>query len=493
MAKRLLKNAKFYTLKNQKDYYNALLIENGIIKQTYKKEPDFKNIKKIDLGSSYVYPGFIDTHTHSFEGGLYSMGTNLAAVKTINQALSLIENSRLIDGKIFAFHYDENLIDEKRFPTREELDRIFPENPVILRRVDGHSCVINSKAAKEIKWNSKLSNSFNGYLNGRLNDIAANWFHHNLEDESIIRAYQEAAKIAIQSGHTTIHTMIGNGYQDPEHYKLIRDNPDKFPIEFIIYPQIVDINKALELGAPRIGGCILADGSFGSHTAALKEPYKDQPNDYGNLYHTDKFWQDLIGKAHANKLQVAVHAIGDAAIEQILKAYEKANRKSEADLRHQIIHNELTDDDMLHRMKKAKISAVMQPMFNKLWGGDNDLYEKVLGKSRTKLTNRFAAIMKRNILLTGGSDWYVTAMDALQGIEAAVNHHNPAERLSRLQALQIYTHNAAKLSFDENRLGLIKEGFQADMVCLDKDLFVNKDILNIEIKYVIKKGQIVRN
>lgn len=249
-----------------------------------------------------------------------------------------------------------------------------------------------------------------------------------------------------------------------------------------------DISKALELGAKRIGGCILADGSFGSHTAALFQPYADEPANIGILYHDDDFWNAFVMEAHEKNLQVAVHCIGDRAVNQILTAYEKAQQKNPKDLRHELIHCELMNDEMLARASRANVSCVVQPMFDRLWGGDSDLYARVLGLDRAMQTNRFQSQRRNGILATGGSDWYITDLDALKGIDAAVKHHNPNEALKPYDAIKLYTVNAARLSHDENRLGLITQGYQADFICLEKDIFTEKDIASIPIKAVYKKG-----
>jgi len=141
---------------------------------------------------------------------------------------------------------------------------------------------------------------------------------------------------------------------------------------------------------------------------------------------------------------------------------------------------------MLDRIKKAECSAVMQPMFDRLWGGPGELYERVLGKERTSRTTRLSSIYERDILLTGGSDWYITDIDAINGIDAAVKINNPQERLTPYQAVKIYTANAAKLSFDEDRIGQIKPGLQADLVCLNKR--INAEISDIVVEQVMKKG-----
>jgi len=486
--KKLFYNAKIYTMRTEGESFSALLVDGEKIEQLFTEVPENIEAEKIDLQGTFVYPGFIDTHTHSFEGGLYSLGANLENVTNLKQVFQKLRNTEPISKRIFAFHFDENEIEEKRFPTAAELDAIFPDTPLILRRVDGHSCVINTIAAKSIDWETPLPQPFTGHLNRRWNDTAANWFHKNLSDEGILQAYQNAAEIGIRHGHTGIHTMIGDGRKDPEHYQLIRDNLQYFPLDFVLYPQVYDVKVAVKLGATRIGGCVIADGSFGSHTAALKKPYLDQPSTKGELYHDNAFWEKMITEAHENNLQACVHCIGDAAIEQILSIYEKVEKTKPKKLKHQIIHNELNSDQMLDRMAKAGVSLAMQPMFDRLWAGKDGLYEKVLGKERTQKTNRLKSIYQRGILLAGGSDWYITDLDALQGIDAATRIHNPQERLNRYQAIEIYTKNAAKICGEEELYGTLEIGKRANFVCLQEDIFSAKSIKDVKVKRVYVRG-----
>ena len=173
------------------------------------------------MQGTFAYPGFIDTHTHSFEGGLYNLGTFLGKVRNLTELFGKLSESAPVSGKIFAYGFDENKIAEKRFPTAGELDKIFPDIPVMVRRVDGHSCAVNNKAAAQIDWKKPLPGNFNGHLYGYWNGRASNWFHKNLDDESIIKAYATAADIAVRTGHTTVHTMIGDAWSDPKHFRFI--------------------------------------------------------------------------------------------------------------------------------------------------------------------------------------------------------------------------------------------------------------------------------
>ncbi|RLC54911.1 MAG: amidohydrolase, partial [Candidatus Cloacimonadota bacterium] len=150
---------------------------------------------------------------------------------------------------------------------------------------------------------------------------------------------------------------------------------------------------------------------------------------------------------------------------------------------------ELTSDEMLDRMAKANVSAAMQPMFDRLWAGKNGLYVKRLGINRTSRTNRLASIYKRGIILTGGSDWYITDLNALKGIDAATRIHNEKEQLTPYQAIEIYTKNAAILSGDQDRFGTIEKGKLANFVCLKENILESKSIKDIPIYSLVMKGE----
>ncbi|MDZ4181517.1 MAG: amidohydrolase family protein, partial [Candidatus Cloacimonadaceae bacterium] len=357
---------------------------------------------------------------------------------------------------------------------------------MILRRVDGHSCMVNSFARKQI---GALVTS-DEILRGADNDIAGHWFHGNCSPETILKAYHSAAEAALKGGFSTIHTMIGDADMSITHYPLIAKHLSDFPVEYVLYPQSFNLKAALDAGATRIGGCILADGSIGSMTAALSEPYHGSGN-HGRLYHPEHYWRDFITQAHRHKLQVAIHCIGDAAIRQINNVYFQLANDEYADLRHQLIHCEITPDDLILQIKAAQAVPVMQPAFDLLWGGDDGFYSQKLGKARSRIMNRFGTMKRHGIRLTGSSDWYVTELDIAMSLHAAIHHHNPDERLQAADAIGIYSQNAAWLSHDEMRLGSIKQGFQADLTITDTDFTQAFDPTQSKILSVIKQGKTV--
>ncbi len=482
----IIHNAHFYIDGSFDNSIKAIKVENGLISQLLENIPAQLDAQAIDLNGGFAYPGFIDCHTHSISGGIYTLGVGLEAcpdIATLKAKISNHAKQQPHSALIFAWNFDENSLAEKRFPTQLEIDELCPDQLLLLRRVDGHSCMLSSNARAMIT----ALKSKDAILTGAENDLVTNWFHAQLDDETVMKAYQSAAKVAMKGGFTTVHTMIGDAEMSIDHFKMLQKRLDELPIEYILYPQSFNIEAALEAGSPRIGGCILADGSVGSHTAALSQPYQDKAT-RGALYKTDDFWKEFITKAHENKLQVAVHCIGDLAIKQINDVYLELQKANPQDLRHQLIHCELCSDELISQIKASQAVPVMQSAFDLYWGNPKGLYEQRLGSARAKQMNRFASLINSGIPVCGSSDWYVTPMNIAMSIHALIHHHNPLERISAQEAIDTYTKNSARLSHDEMRLGRLQPGFQADLSVLNADLTKPFDYQAVRTQYIVKKG-----
>lgn len=485
----IIHNARFYLEDSFANDVKALRVENGIIVELLSTLPAGLGPEDLDLGGDYAYPGFIDTHTHSFSGGLYSGGIDLQDCQDLSSLINRIGGAArdLEPGALlFAWNFDENSLAEKRFPTQEELDQAAGDSHLLLRRIDGHSCMMSSHSRALIG----AIKSSDVILRGEDNDRATHWFHSNCDETGILKAYHSAAKVAMKGGFCTVHTMIGDADQSIDHFQFLQARSSELPIEYILYPQSFNIKAAMAVGAKRIGGCILADGSIGSHTAALSTSYEDSDT-RGSLYHDDRFWREFITSAHQHGMQVCVHCIGDAAIRQINTIYLEMQLKHPADLRHQLIHCELTPDDLVAQIKASGAVPVMQPVFDLLWGGENGFYALRLGTARAAQMNRFASFTAQGVKVTGSSDWYVTPMNVAMSVYACIHHRNPSERLTPVEAIRIYTANAAWLSHDEHRLGKLSPGFQADLSVLDTDLTAAFHYRDVQVKYIVKKGKSV--
>jgi predicted amidohydrolase YtcJ len=483
--RKLLFNAVFHDLSDLDGAITAILVDGDRIADTFDNVPSIPDAEPLDLRGAHVFPGLVDSHTHAFEGGLYSLGVDLTGCRKLEEVFARLSEAKPIGGFVFSYRLDETQLVENRFPTPAELDRVIPGLPLLLRRIDGHSCVVNSIAAGRILANTGVFSD--GVRRGRENDATAHWFHRRLDPDGILAAYHRAAEIALEYGLVGVHAMIGDAANDPLHFELIRNHLRELPIQYTLYPQILDINRAIALNSPRIGGCILVDGAIGSHTAAVKSPYADDAAQRGTLYRTDDEWLDLYSRADAAGIQVAVHAIGDAAVEQIVRICEKLPRPSRN--RHMLIHCEIADDALLDRIANLGMVAAMQPLFDALWGGSGGLYEQRLGSERVLRMNRLRSMTERGIILGGSSDWYIVDLDPMAGYRAAIRHHNPDERLTPIQAMRMYARNHAFLNFTEHENGLIEKGYYADLTLFSGDPLKDPD--QARVSGVIRRGNIL--
>jgi hypothetical protein len=236
---------------------------------------------------------------------------------------------------------------------------------------------------------------------------------------------------------------------------------------------------------------ILADGSLGGQTAALKEPYADKPETSGMMLYTEKELNRLVTKAHKAGLQLAIHAIGDRTMEAVLKAYEKALRKHpRKDHRHRIEHCSVLNPELIKKMKKLNLIASVQPHFvaSDFWVTDR------VGKHRARWVFPFKTLMKEGLTMVSGSDCPVEPINPILGIWAAAARKSfPEERLTTEEALKTYTVNAAYASFDEDKRGTIVAGKLADLTLLSEDVLKipPEEIKNVKVEMTIVDGKVV--
>jgi predicted amidohydrolase YtcJ len=293
-------------------------------------------------------------------------------------------------------------------------------------------------------------------------------------------------------GITTLHALEGGSAGDNETAEDFLGRIPSLPLRFVFFYQTTDVERALELGLPRIGGCILLDGDVGPRTAALSEPYVDDPDCYGTLYYSQEEIDAFVQEAHRAGLQVAMHAVGDAAVEQALNAYQAAlAAHPRDDHRHRIEHCEVIREEQIERARRLGVALAIQPPFNHYW--DHTTYYASIGEERASRVDPVATLMRPGLLVAGGSDSTVTPLGPLIGVHAAVNHSLPAERVSVRQALALYTINAARIAFQEGDRGSLEVGKLGDLVVLGRDPFeVEPDqIKDIPVEMTVIGGDVV--
>lgn len=501
------RNANIITMNDQQPRAEALVIRDGHIAAVGswdEVEPHTQDLNVIDLSSKTVLPGLIDTHAHFLWTALSLAALDMSEAED-HATLEAIVSEAVADTPpgevIFGMGFTEYALDSQRFsPIIEALDAVAPENPVFLSGVTGHTSAVNTQGLEFLAFPEDMpgikrgaSGQPNGLLADKANNLAFGQFSASFGGAD--RA-EEMIDLAIKKAHsvgiTTLHALEGGSAGGDEAAEEFLAAITSLPLRFVFFYQTTAVDRVLELGLPRIGGCILLDGDVGPRTAALSEPYVDDPDCYGTLYYTQEEIDGFVLEAHRAGLQVAMHAVGDAAVEQALNAYEAAlDAYPREDHRHRIEHCEVIREEQIQRARSLGVALAIQPPFNYYW--DHTAFFPSLGRERAERVDPVGSLIRPNLLVAGGSDSTVTPLGPMIGVHAAVNHSLPAERVSVQEALELYTINAARIAFEEEEKGSLEVGKLGDLAILAEDPFaVDPDqIVNIPIDMTVIGGEIV--
>jgi len=515
-AKLAILNANVITLDSKRPKAEAVAIQNGKIIAVGSNEEIRKYVdnetKVIDAKKRTVVPGFIDCHVHMTGFGRSLQDLDLRNVKSIKEMQQKLqeyakknpEKSWILEGR-----WDQEKFVERRFPTRWDLDAAVPDKPVFLVRVCGHAGVVNSKAlqlagiTRETTIESgKIDLDENtGEPNGILRENALELVWKAIPKPSIKEledACLLACRKAVEAGLTSVHWIVDSGDEIRIIQKLCSE--EKLPLRVYLgipaelLDELVNLGLATGFGNDKvkIGFVkIFADGSLGARTAALKQPYSDKPETSGMILCTQKKLNKLVLKAHKAGLQLGVHAIGDHAIETVLKAFLKASREfPRENHRHRIEHCSVLNPKLIRQMKRLSLIASVQPHFivSDFWVADR------VGNARARWVYPFKTLMHEGLVVASGSDCPVEPINPLLGVWAAVARKGSAkESLTLEEALRTYTLNAAYASFDENKKGTIEVGKFADLTILSDDLDTvqPEKIKDMAVEMVLVNGEIV--
>jgi predicted amidohydrolase YtcJ len=491
-------NADVTTLDAARPRARGLVIEDGSIASLLDARPAglSKTVKVIDCAGASIVPGFHDCHVHLTDTGLLAGRYDLGDCSSVAAILERVVS--LPDDMIFAGNYEEHRIADGRPPHARELDAISGGRPVLLTRIDGHSCVVNS-AALALTGVAGLDGVDRGALaqpTGRLagpaNYAAQLEYVRRLPDDVKRRADYRAAEIALRAGITTAHNVITGDLPLEALEEQYRRDAD-LPIRVISKTCTTSVGKVRRLGGRVFGGDIFLDGSIGSRTAAVEHGYCDGLGT-GLLYLNRDQLSELFDEAAESALSLGVHAIGDRAIEEAIAAWESviAKRGPLHGVRPSIDHFEIAHADQIARAARCGMLLSMQPAFDHLWGGERGMYAQRFGTERALSMNLFKTAARAGCIVCGGSDSPVTKFSALLGIHSLVNHHVPSERYSIDEALRAYCADAAKLSFDERRRGTLACGMDADFVVLEKalDAIAPAEIKDVRVLATVIAGEV---
>ncbi len=354
---------------------------------------------------------------------------------------------------VWAWGYDP--ID--RMPFAHELDAVAPGVPIFLRRVDGHTCSLSAGALKMLPQKLRRES---GVYTGALGERVVEFFLRSVPKDALISAARRVALEAANAGVKTVHALVPFA----DWAEVLLNIAGDLPVRVVVFVESTDVEEVSSLGLKQIGGCLLLDGSLGSRTAALSFPYADAPESRGALYMSDDELERFFAAALSSGLAVAMHAIGDRAVEQYIRVAERVSGGGDL-ARWRIEHAELITPSQLERAARLGLVLSVQPAFELRWGGPDGMYARRLGE-RWRQTNPFATALKAGVALIGGSDAYVTPIDPVAGIFAAMHHPNPAHRLSLREALALFSAAPAAWAGEEEPMS---PGSRAEGVVIEGD------------------------
>jgi predicted amidohydrolase YtcJ len=436
----------------------------------------------VDLPGATIVPGLIDTHVHLSSTGESLANDDVARARSKQEVLALARGRATSDADpVVALQgFDETRWDVPELPTLEELDEV-THKPLVIRRADGHVAFANSAALTfaqvldEEGCERDASGAPTGRVTRQANARLHRWVAESRNEHRIEELQLQAASVAASRGLTAVHEMslpLNDGFRDLEVFLRHRN---RLPVDASPVVATLDVPRVIDLGLASIGGDLPTDGSIGARTAALLEPYADGSG-LGVTYYEDEELTAFFTDGHNAGLQVGVHAIGDRAIEQVLRAWEHVytgldsrERRHFRARRHRVEHFEMPSVEQVERAAMLGLAVSTQPAFDRTWGHPGGLYEIGVGPGRAFAMNPVRTMLERGVVMGAGSDAPVTPLDPWAAVAAMQTHHDPSQRLSRLEAVRVHTSGSARLAHQEEKKGALEPGFHADFAAYDVD------------------------
>lgn len=460
---------------------------------------------KIDLGEKALLPAFGDTHIHFMSYALFSAGLDLRGARTIEDSKDAITGfvSERSPAFVLGFGASAHSVAEKRILTRDDIDVACPDRPAFIVKYDGHAGVANSALIGQVK--AKLGDlrgfdAESGLMTQEAFFRVTDFITGKVSLPSTLGNMLSAIDTLAGYGLGIVHSVTGIGFPGDMDVTLesLFARGLANSIAYRVFFQTMDVAKVLKRKLPRIGGCFATalDGCYGSVDAAMLERYEAAtglPSEQakGILYYSDKRVATFCREANRAGLQIEMHAIGDAAFEQAVSAIASSLADfPREDHRHTIIHACLPTMRGLETCAKLGIHIAIQPGFLQWEQEPLEYIESIMGK-RANNISPLRTMVDMGIVLSGGSDAPCTVPNPIDGIWAACNHYVPAQSLSIQEALNLYTRNAALISFDEKDRGSFEKGKRADMIVVNRNpLAFNKaDLRSLKVERLLLEGK----
>jgi predicted amidohydrolase YtcJ len=497
---------KMITMDEKEGTASWVLVKNGKIEALGAKDEPLPDgvFERVDLGGSVMLPGLYDAHCHVMPTGLFLNSADLLGARSIDDTLALL--SEQCKGKnagewVFGGGFMSQNMKEGRYPTRDELDRVSTDHPIMVAAQTLHGGALNTKGLSlvDVQDVAGVGYGADGKLDGTLLSDDAffpvmSQVMGILPEETLKLFIDECAHYGAEKGVTSIIGLLGQFVAGDADVAVIENNKCGFPVNFTTFYQTWDLNKTDAYGLPRIGGCLTLDGAGFEYTMALQDVYPERPERRGFLTHTDEEIYQLISEAHERGIQTAFHALGDRAIDQLIFVFRQViGEQGNKDLRHRIEHFSLPSDTHMDMAAEMGLMCSMQPAFSGLWGEpESGYYDLLLGRERAARMEVFPEIIKRGGVICGGSDSPVTLVDPVFGIACLICNPDSRRNVSVTDALKIFTINSAYSVHQEREKGSIEKGKDADFTIIDRDPYLfeaDKGIYDTKVLMTIKDGR----
>jgi hypothetical protein len=471
-------NGVFISCEDENRIFRVLVEEDGRIVYTGDTVPDaYGDIpSRIDMEGRCVVPAFADTHIHFSSYCFFKEHLDVRQADSFDTLADRIrgyERANMGAKILLGFGCSAHTVEERRLPDLSFFEGV-TSKPLFLVKYDGHAAVANSALLRLLPPSITGDPGFDpssGWFCKQAFYRAVNHITRSVSPYRLLKSLAKGTDDLAGNGIGLIHTVEGLGFPLDMDVDIMRLAARGLPLHFRIYFQTMNVRKVVRRKLPQIGGCFATalDGSFGSEDAALIEPYTHNTHNKGMLAYSQREVTRFVKTANRVGLQVAMHAIGDGAIEQAITAFEDALADfPRYDHRHVIIHANLMSPPVMERAARLGVHVAVQPSLLHWQEEPMEYLTKILGDRAHRLIP-LKSMFGHGLTVAGGSDAPCTPPDPLHGIHAACNHPNQDERISVLDALRMYTNHASRLSFDDRERGTLTEGKVADFAVLDRN------------------------
>ncbi len=500
----LLVNGRIKTMDRDKPFAEAIAARNGIVvavgSNDEARAAAAPRSEQIDLAGRTATPGLNDAHAHPMMLGLSldDLVLSTPPIRTIEEIVELVDEAaerRAPGSWIVGRGYDQARLDDQRHPTREDLDGVSPDHPVLLYRACHHIGVANSAALSLAGITAdtpdpnggQIDRDAHGVPTGVVRETAMGLVQRAIAEPGQVdleRNIRRGLEAFLQQGVTS---TVEAGIDRPEELRAYQSlwRRGELPARTYLMMIIAEtLDELIGLGIQtgfgdarlRIGPAkLFSDGSIGGRTARMREPYVGQPDNVGLWMQDPQEMKRLVRKAHSAGFQVGIHAIGDGAIDHILDAYEEAQAADpRSDPRHRIEHCSIVDLQAIERIRRLGVVPIPGTSFLYYF---RDAYVQNLGMDRIRHTYGMRSFADCGVVAAASTDSPVVPPSAMIGIQTMMTRADiggqkvwPEEAVTLDEALRAYTVNGAYASFEEGIKGTLAPGMLADVAIFETDL-----------------------